>query len=96
MAEITFQVDGVAITKRIADISEGGIFIDTPVPSEVGTPLSLRFSLDGEAIEAEGRVAYSQPYIGMGVEFTEISPDSMSCIRTYVSRAAESMAVGAL
>jgi uncharacterized protein (TIGR02266 family) len=86
MAELTYQVDGVATTKRVTDVSEGGLFIDTPVPSEVGTPLTLRFLLDGEPVTAEGTVVYAQRFIGMGVEFTSLSEPCRAAIRRYISR----------
>jgi len=95
MADIDYRVDGVVSSKRIADISEGGVFIDTPVPAEVGTTFRLRFALDGNQIEAQGRVAYSQPYIGMGVEFVDLAPQSRLVIRDYVARAATPQLVGA-
>jgi len=94
MADIDYQVDGVAMSKRIADISEGGVFIDTPVPAEVGTAFTLRFALDGVQIEARGLVAYSQPYIGMGVEFVDLAPHCRLAIRQYVARATVPEAVG--
>lgn len=85
MADIDYQLEGVAVSKRISDISEGGVFIDTPVPAAVGTDFRLRFALDGVAIEAAGRVVYSQSYIGMGVEFTSIPTAGLDAIRAYVA-----------
>ena len=46
----------------------------TPIP--VGALLRLTFTLpSGRLIEVEGRVAHSQPRIGMGVEFTNLKPE---------------------
>ena len=95
MAELTYQVDGVAITKRVTDVSEGGLFIDTPVPSEVGTALKLRFLLDGEPVTAEGMVVYAQRFIGMGVEFTALSEPSREAIRRSISRLSSPQPIGA-
>ena len=91
MLSLAYQLDGSVVSKRISDISEGGVFIDTPVPSEIGTGLRLRFALDGVPIEAAGRVVYSQSYIGMGVEFTSIHVAGLDAIRAYVARAAVEM-----
>ena len=94
MAELTYQMEGVAITKRVSDISEGGLFIDTPVPSDVGTKLRLRFVLDGATVEAEGVVAYSQPFIGMGIEFTRVVGDGIERIHQFVTRTLTPAGVG--
>jgi len=91
MAEVTYSSGSGCITKRIADVSEGGVFIDTPVPAEVGAELSVRFNLAGVVVCAEARVAYSQPYIGMGVEFTRISSEARTAIRDYVTRTADQL-----
>ena len=50
----------------------------------MGTTLKMLFILDGESIQAEGRVVYSQPYIGMGVAFTRISEHHRDLIRKFV------------
>lgn len=87
MAELRHAADGeagAAITKRVTDLSEGGLFIDTPVPAAVGTLLSLRFDLDGRSVEAEGRVAFAQAFIGMGIEFTRVAPEVAEAIRVAV------------
>ena len=88
MAEVTYCAEGMAVTKRVTDISEDGLYIDTPVPSAVGTELGLRFVVDGHAIEAKGRVAHCQTFIGMGVEFTSISEESRAIIAELVETSA--------
>jgi hypothetical protein len=93
MAELTYLIDGSAVTKRVSDVGEGGLFVDTPVPSEVGTQLKVRFVLDGEVVEAEGKVAYAQPFIGMGVEFLRISPEHREVVRRFVARMVEPVTV---
>ena len=85
VAEVTFNVDGVGITKRVTDLCEGGLFIETPVPMAVGTELRVRFVLDGQPVSAAGRVAYVEAYTGMGVEFTGISDLSRLAVRDYVA-----------
>lgn len=68
----------------LQNISEMGIFIRTDHPSRVGTRLRLRFQVeDGEPLTLEGVVAWINPLRasgdnlnpGMGVRFTELSPD---------------------
>ena len=89
IAEVTYSVGGVGVTKRVTDLSEGGLFIETPVPVGVGTEMRVRFILDGQPVSAEGRVIYTQPYVGMGIEFTGISDLGRLTICEYVASQCE-------
>lgn len=91
VAEVTYAVGGVGVTKKVTDLGEGGLFIETPVPVPSGTVLRIRFVLDGQPVSAEGRVVYVQPYVGMGVEFTGISDLARIAIREYVATQVESV-----
>lgn len=68
----------------LQNISEMGIFIRTDAPLSVGTRLTLRFHVDESApLTLEGEVTWINPYResgdnlnpGMGVRFSELSPD---------------------
>ena len=88
MAELRYpeSAGGTTILKRVTDIGESGVFVDTPVPSDVGTELELRLHLDGRLVVAEGRVAFAQAFIGMGVEFTGMDAESRARVRAFVAR----------
>lgn len=88
-AEVVLQVDGTMTVQRVSDISEGGAFIDTPVPADEGTELILHFALDGMSIGATARVAFSRQYVGMGIEFTSLSEGSREAIREFVAATPE-------
>ena len=68
----------------ITNISEMGIFIRSDDPPAVGTTLRMRFAPQGaEALALEGVVAWINPLRvdgenlnpGMGVRFTELTPE---------------------
>jgi type IV pilus assembly protein PilZ len=68
----------------ITNISEMGIFIRSDDPPIVGTTLRLRFAIEGEdSLELEGEVVWINPLRplgenlnpGMGVRFTQLSPE---------------------
>jgi uncharacterized protein (TIGR02266 family) len=76
LIEVKYEGPGVRAETRISDISETGVFIDAMTPIPVGAVLKLTFNLpNGRVIEVEGRVAHTQPRIGMGVEFTNLKPE---------------------
>ena len=68
----------------LQNISEMGIFIRTDSPLKIGTRLTLRFHVDESApLVLEGEVTWVNPFResgdnlnpGMGVRFSELSPD---------------------
>jgi hypothetical protein len=70
---------------RVSDISLEGVFIDTPFPLPVGSPLRFKFTLpSGHLVVAEGVVAHSLEGIGMGIAFTAIRPPDKQQIRDFV------------
>ncbi len=89
MAELEYVVpesaQDITITKRITELSEGGLFVDTPVPAAVGTTIEIRFHVDGAPVVVRGHVAYAQAFIGMGVEFTEVPPLMRDRVRGYIA-----------
>jgi uncharacterized protein (TIGR02266 family) len=78
---------------RIQNISLGGVFIETPMPFEVGAHIVMDFAIPGypDEIRALGVVKWSnsgsmgkeQP-IGMGIEFLELTAHSKGEISKYV------------
>ena len=81
MLEVKYEGPGVRAETRISDISETGVFIDAMTPIPVGEVLRLTFTLpNGRLIEVDGRVAHSQPRIGMGVEFINLKPEDAQSI----------------
>jgi uncharacterized protein (TIGR02266 family) len=83
--EVKYEGAGVRAETRISDISATGVYIDTLSPPPVGSVLKLSFTLpDGHAVEAEGVVVHSQPRIGMGIEFTTLSPEDARHIRDHI------------
>jgi len=76
------------------EIGGGGIFIETHLPPQLGTALSLELVLPDDPtapINAEGKVAWVRPgeehyvfFPGMGVQFTEISEAGRERLLTMV------------
>jgi len=74
----------------LQNISEMGIFVRTDYPAPVGTRLRLRFQVDEteEPLTLDGEVAWINPLReigdnlnpGMGVRFTELTPDKREAV----------------
>ena len=74
--------------RRVANLSEGGLFFDVAVPINAGAPVTLRLKLPGEvnSVEARGRVARvgGGKTLGMGIAFTSFEGDGRQRVGEYV------------
>lgn len=96
LAEVKCEGQAAAYSCRISDISTTGVFIDTISPLPVGSFLNFAFTLaEGVRVVAEGKVMHSQFGIGMGVEFTALSPESQRALNDLVTGEPAGMACDA-
>lgn len=68
------------------NLSRGGIAIRTTSPLERGSKIKVRFRMPGSKrdIDAEGRVAWSDRRVGMGIQFESVEPASQTLIDNFV------------
>jgi uncharacterized protein (TIGR02266 family) len=68
------------------NLSHGGIAIRTTSPLEAGSKIKVRFRMPGSKrdIDAEGRVAWSDRRVGMGVQFQIVEATSQTIIDNFV------------
>jgi uncharacterized protein (TIGR02266 family) len=67
-------------------LSHGGLAIRTTSPLEAGAKLQVRFRIPGASseIDADARVAWSHPRVGMGVQFDSVDSASQTQIANFV------------
>ncbi len=68
------------------NLSHGGTAIRTTSPLEGGVTIKVRFRMPGSKrdIDAEGRVAWSDRRVGMGIQFETVDPDNQTIIDNFV------------
>jgi uncharacterized protein (TIGR02266 family) len=68
------------------NLSHGGIAIRTTSPLESAATIKVRFRMPGlkRDIDAEGRVAWSDRRVGMGIQFDKVDPASQTIIDSFV------------
>jgi uncharacterized protein (TIGR02266 family) len=68
------------------NLSHGGVAIRTTSPLESGAKVKLRFRLPGSRtdIDAEGRIAWTDRRVGMGVQFDRVEPAHQTLIDEFV------------
>ena len=76
--------------QRSANLSAGGIYLENTIPHPVGTRVTLRFSLPGDAEKFEVRAEVTaantgEEEFGMGLKFVELAPGVAERIQKYVA-----------
>jgi uncharacterized protein (TIGR02266 family) len=68
------------------NLSHGGIAIRTTSPLEGGAKIKVRFRMPGSKkdVDAEGRVAWSDRRVGMGIQFEKVDPANQAVIDNFV------------
>lgn len=78
------------------DISIGGMFIETSEKFDANSAVNLRFHVDdsGQIVIATGEIRYIIQKLGMGVEFSDMSPEDRARIEAYVNAGKPGVAGG--
>lgn len=83
-AEIYESRSKARITGRCSDLALGGCYVDTPSPLAVGAEVKIRINHDGREFEAAAVVSYTHVQMGMGLAFTEIKPEHLNVLRSWI------------
>lgn len=59
------------ISARTSDVSRTGCYVDTLTPFAKGKTLRVILTRGDETFEAEGKVTYVSPGLGMGIQFDQ-------------------------
>jgi hypothetical protein len=94
LCDLSMNYEGATedITVRPPDLSPHGMFVNTDrnLPNGAVLKLTFRLANTGVTIHARAEVRYCFKGVGVGVEFVDISPDSVRAIekeiRTQVSK----------
>jgi hypothetical protein len=81
---------GTAMQTSASDVSGRGCYIESLVPLPLGTPLIITFWLDMDKIVTPASVRTSDPGVGMGIEFTGLSPQNQERLQQSLEKSKES------
>jgi hypothetical protein len=85
-AELHPEGKSAPIRAGIADLSLGGCFVDMPMAIPLGTHLRVVVWLDAVKLQASAVVSNARPGFGMGLKFTDLSPEEKSKLETYLAK----------
>jgi hypothetical protein len=88
-AELLEESSGARMSSRTSDLSLNGCYVDTINPLPDGTLVHLRIFTETHAFEAPATVVYSQAFLGMGMKFREVQPESAAVLRQWLPEAAQ-------
>ncbi len=79
-AEVSDKPSGAKFSARTADVSRTGCYIDMLNPIPAGSQVAVRLQHEDEFFEADGRVVYISPGLGMGIAFASNVPPAQQAI----------------
>jgi len=85
---ISYRAGQTLASALTLNIGKGGVAVRTMSPLAADSAVALKFRLPGHArdIEVDGRVAWSDPHVGMGVRFERVDGDDQSIIDAFVDK----------
>ena len=86
-AQVWCRDEDVHWNVRLTDISEGGCFVDTLVPLEQGSRVSLKVEDSSGSLEIPGKILYGQPSIGSAIAFEPLDNSVWLRIQKIVAKA---------
>lgn len=84
-AEVTELGSGTLLSARTAELGLGGCYVDALNPFPEGTLVGLRILRDRGVFETKAKVVYCDPTFGMGLAFTDMTPDQRSLLEDWLA-----------
>ena len=75
------EEDVVHTYGTLTDVSLHGCYVEMMATSPVGTKVNMILEVNGIRAEVRGEVRVSYPFLGMGIEFTGLGPDTEQALR---------------
>ncbi len=76
---------GTLLSGRSSELGLGGCYVDSLNPFPEGTLVTLKILRDQGVFETKARVVYCDPRFGMGLAFTDMTPDQRSLLEAWLT-----------
>jgi hypothetical protein len=83
-AEVTDLRSGTRLSARISELGMGGCYIDVLNPFPKDLAVQVKIVRDQGAFEAKAKVVYSDPKFGMGLAFSEVTPEQRAVLEGWL------------
>ena len=75
--------DGSVGTATVKELSQNGCFLEFSEPYPPGTNILLRIFSQDEIFEADAKVIYARPGLGMAVAFRDVKPPFLEILEKW-------------
>jgi hypothetical protein len=75
---------GALLSARTSEFGLGGCYVDALNPFPKGTLVGLRILRDQGVFETKAEIVYCDPRFGMGLAFTEMTPDQRLLLEAWL------------
>jgi hypothetical protein len=82
---VTELRSGALLSARTSELGLGGCYVDALNPFPEGTLVRLQILRDQGVFETKAKVVYCDPRFGMGLAFTEMTPDQRSILEAWLA-----------
>jgi hypothetical protein len=89
VAEIADKESGAQLAARVSELSLNGCYVDMLNTLPIGSEVAIKIFAESECFDANAKVIYAHPNLGMGVAFEEVSLKSGVLLRQWLLKAGE-------
>ena len=84
--EIRDERVGTPMRVQVSDVSGNGCYVETILPLPKGTIVKIEFWIDEQRISGSAAVRTCDPGVGMGMEFTGLTPETKERVQEFLDR----------
>lgn len=84
--EIRDETAGAPMRVQVTDVSGNGCYVETILPLPKATNLRVEFWIDEKKVAGSAVVRTCDPGVGMGLEFTGLTPETKQRVQEYLDR----------
>jgi hypothetical protein len=89
VAEIVHTESGGKFNCRVSELSLNGCYVDMLNTLPIGSEVVIKIVAESESFEANTKVIYAHPNLGIGLAFEEVSLKSAALLRQWLLKASE-------
>jgi hypothetical protein len=87
VAEIAHTESEGDFSCRVSELSLNGCYVDMLNALPVGSEVRMKIFSESECFEANAKVIYAHPNLGMGLSFEQVSLKSQTLLRQWLLKA---------
>ena len=87
VAELVHSESGGNFSCRVSELSLNGCYVDMLNTLPIGSEVAIKIFAESECFDANAKVIYAHPNLGMGLAFKEVSLGSGALLSQWLLKA---------